>query len=25
MAMGEAAITANVGHLREWIVNNQRK
>lgn len=25
MAMGEAAITANVGNLREWIVNNQRK
>ena len=25
MAMGEAAITANVGHLREWILNSQRK
>jgi outer membrane protein TolC len=24
-AMGEAAVTANVGNLREWIVNNLRK
>lgn len=23
-AMGEAAITANVGNLREWIANNSK-